>query len=107
MIPLERRRATRIVGGYKVDLVSEGVKYAGEVENLSEDGACIMMFAAEVPVDFQPDDVYEMHFYSLLEETLICQCRVKWARKASAHGLTSQVGMQIIDPPWDKSKMFI
>ncbi len=79
----------------------------GEVENLSEDGVCVMMFAADVPVDFQPDNIHEMHFYSSPEETLICQCRVKWFQKAAANGLTSLVGMEIIDPPWDKSKMFI
>ena len=106
-VNLEKRKSTRIVGGYKVDLMSEGLKYTGEVENLSEDGVCIMVFAAAVPVNFQPDDIYEMHFYSLPEETLICQCKVKWAKKASANGVTSLVGMEIIDPPWDKSKMFI
>lgn len=104
---MERRRATRIVGGYKVDLVSEGLKHEGEVENLSEDGACILVFAVSVPIDFKSGDIYEMHFYSLPDETLVCQCRVKWATKASAHGLTSRIGMEIIDPPWDKSKMFI
>lgn len=104
---MEKRKSTRIVGGYKVDLLSDGLKYAGEVENLSEEGVCILVFPATVPVDFQQDDIYEMHFYSSPEETLVCQCRVQWAKKTSSHGLTSRIGLMIIDPPWDKSKIFI
>ncbi len=107
MITLERRKAARVVGGYKVDLISDALKYEGEVENLSEDGACILVFPAAVPVDFKPDDIHEMHFYSSPEEMLICTCRVQWVKKSSSHGLTSRVGMAIIDPPWDKSKVFI
>ncbi len=83
------------------------MKYEGEIENLSEDGACILVFAAAVPVDFRSGDIYEMHFYSSPDETLTCQCRIQWAKKATSHGLTSRVGIAIIDPPWDKSKIFL
>jgi len=104
---MERRRATRITGGYKVELISEGAVYTGEVENLSEDGVSVLLFPTTIPVKFEQDKLYEMKFYSFSKEALNFQCRVKWITKDSSHGLTWRVGMELVDPPWDKSNYFL
>ena len=104
---MERRRATRITGGYKVELNSEGAVYSGEVENLSEDGVCVILFPTSISVKFEPGMLYEMKLYSFEEETLNFRCRVKWIARDASHGLTNRIGMELVDPPWDESNHFL
>ncbi len=104
---LERRRKNRISIGFKVDLISEGSKHTGEVENLSEDGACILTLPAEVQFEPEPESELDVMFHVFSEESLQFRCRIKWVKKNSSHGLTKTVGIEIIDPAWEKSSFFI
>ncbi len=104
---LEKRQNKRISIGFKVDFVLAGNKYTGEVENLSEDGACILTLPADIPLEPEPESELDVVFHVFSEETLQFRCRVKWVRKNPSHGLTKKLGLEIIDPAWDKSSIFI
>lgn len=104
---MEKRQSRRITGGYKVELISGGTKHPGEVENLSEYGLCVVLFPLTIPVEFEPEQIYDVNFYLFTDETFNFQCKVKWIKEAASHGLTFRIGMEIIDPQWDKSRIFV
>ena len=104
---MERRESKRITGGYKVELIAGEAKYLGEVENLSEYGLCVVLFPLTIPIEIEPEQIYGMNFYLFTEEVFNFQCKVQWIREASSHGMTLRVGLRIIDPQWDKSRIFV
>ncbi len=103
---MKQRRSKRISIGFKVDLISENGTHCGEISNLSEDGACIVIFPTE-PDAFEPGKEYELIFHLFAEETITSRARVKWSKKTPSHELTSQVGLEILDPSWEKSSFFV
>lgn len=104
---MDRRRSKRISIGFKVDLYFEGSTCTGEIDNLSEDGACILLFPVDVPVSFEPGREYDLIFHLFSEETITFRSRIMWARKTPSHGLTQKVGFEIIDPSWEQSSLFL
>jgi hypothetical protein len=104
---MDKRRAKRISIGFKVEIISEGSTYTGEIDNLSEDGACVLLFPTHIPVTFEEGKIYELTFHLFSEETINFRCKVVWSKKTPSHGLTNKVGMEIIDPDWEKSSIFI
>ncbi len=104
---MEKRQKKRISIGLKVEFISAGYKYTGEVENLSESGACILTLPADIPLDPKPESELDVVFHVFSEEKLQFRCRVKWVKQNQSHGLTQKLGLEIIDPVWDKSDFFI
>ncbi len=104
---MDRRRFTRIDGGYDAEIIHEGKSYRGIIENLSENGVCVITLPTDVPVDILPGAALKIKFQPHPQETLALNCIVRWSNKISPHGLTIRIGMGIIDPPWDKSGSFI
>lgn len=104
---MEKRRSDRISIGFKAELISGETSYKGDVVNLSHEGACVITFPTDIPIVFERDNVYELRFHLFSDDLLNMQCRVKWAKKTPTHGLTWQVGLEIIDPAWDRVKSFL
>jgi hypothetical protein len=100
---VEKRHSNRIVIGLKAEIISDDIHYEGVIENLSEDGICVITVPTENTIDFAPGAILQIKFQFLSEETLNLRCKVKWSCKTPPHGLTQKIGMEIIDPPWDKS----
>ena len=104
---MENRRFIRITSGFDVEITYKGKIYKGVIENLSENGVCIITVPAETAVEFAPGETIELKFQPHKDKTLTMHCKVKWAYKVPTHELTSKIGMEIIDPPWDQSDYFI
>jgi hypothetical protein len=100
---VEKRHSNRIVIGLKAEIISDDIHYEGVIENLSEDGICVITVPTENTIDFAPGAILQIKFQFLSEETLNLRCKVRWSSKNKPHGLTQKIGMEIIDPPWDKS----
>ncbi len=104
---MDRRRFARIHGGYDAEIIHEGRNYAAIIENLSENGVCVITLPTGIPVDIAPGEKLKTKFRPHPGETLVLNCIVRWSNKTPPHGLTTRLGMEIIDPPWDKSGSFI
>jgi hypothetical protein len=104
---VEKRRADRISIGFRAELVSGETSYNVDVDNLSPDGACVITFPTDVPVAFERDNVFELRLHLFSGDLLNLQCRVIWAKKTPTHGLTWKVGLEIINPAWDRINSFL
>ena len=104
---MEKRRSDRISIGFRAELVSGETSFKGNVDNLSPDGVCIITFPTDIPVAFEKGNVFELRVDLYSGDPLNLQCRVMWARKTPTHELTWKVGLEIIDPAWDKVDSFI
>jgi hypothetical protein len=96
---MERRRFRRKIVSLKAELISGGVSYLGVIENLSEEGIYMRIAPTKNAIDFVPGTKVELRFQPSSEETLNLPCSVKWAYKTPPHGLTTSIGMEIINPP--------
>lgn len=103
----QRRRSTRITIGFKAELIAEGETYAGEVENLSEDGACIITIPSLISVELETGKEHELILYLFGGETLRLKCKLMWTRLISSHGHSTKIGIELIDPPWDSCSLFL
>ncbi len=104
---MEKRLSKRIAVGFKAVFISDGTSYQGVIENLSEKGLNVITSPLKAAIDFIPETLLKLNFQTFLGETLNLQCKVKWACKTLPHRLTNRIGMEIIDPPWDKSNYFL
>ncbi len=104
---MERRLSKRIIIGLKAEIISGDMSCEGVVENLSEDGVCVITVPAKTTIDFAPKTILEVKLQFLSGETLNLRCEVIWSHKIQPHGLTNKVGMKIIDPPWDMGDQFL
>jgi len=103
---VERRRSKRKIVSLEARLVSGGVRLAGVIENLSEEGIYMRTAPTKSVIDFSPGTPLELSFQLPSGEMLNLHCNVKWAYKTLPHGLTNSIGMEIINPP-QKYKEFL
>jgi hypothetical protein len=104
---MERRQYKRIIVGFEAEILYEGKNYSGVIENLSESGISILTAPMQTEVDFKPGTSIEIKFQPPTGESPVLHCKIKWSYKISPHNLRSKIGMEIIDPPWEKSSFFI
>jgi hypothetical protein len=104
---MERRLSKRIIVGFKAEFVLGGISYTGVIENLSENGICVITAPAKTAVDFTPGATPELKFQTSSGKTLDIYYKVIWSNKTPSHGLTNRIGMKIITPSWDKSNIFL
>ncbi len=104
---MEKRNVDRIKGGFEAEVIYEGCSYKGILEDLSETGVRFTTLPAEIEVDFIPGSSVDLKFQPHPGETLVLNCRIKWADKISPRGLKHRIGMEVIDPPWKDSNSFL
>ena len=103
----DKRKATRIIAGYKASIILSGERYEAVVENLSESGICILTFPLEIPVSFTPGESIDVRFEAPTGTLLNILCKVKWSSTIPPHNVTRSIGAEIIDPPWEKAGCFL
>ncbi|MGE5893312.1 MAG: PilZ domain-containing protein [bacterium] len=104
---MERRSFKRIYIGLKAELIADGKLRKGVIENLSENGINIMTYSVPGENELIPEALLELNLHPDTTERLNLQCTVKWSFKNPTHGLTQNVGMEIMNPPWDESINFL
>jgi hypothetical protein len=104
---MNNRRATRIIAGYKAEILYFDKCYLGVIENLSESGINILTDLMKNAVDFRPGETVSLKIEAPAGEPLNLTCVIKWSDKLLPNNLRSLIGLEIIDPPWDKSNYFL
>jgi hypothetical protein len=104
---MNKRQFKRITAGYKARIICGDKNYVGIIENLSETGVNVITDPIEATVDFAPGESIDLKIEVPSGETLNLHCKIKWASKIPPHGIRSRIGMEIIEPPWDKIAYFL
>jgi len=104
---MERRQFERIIIGFKAVIIHNGKTYEGVVENLSKSGVCVISYQAEFNLEAHKGESLELKLYTFSDETLVMQCRASWTSKVNPHKLANRIGLEIIDPPWEKSNFIL
>ncbi len=93
---MEKRIHKRKIVDYKVEVIADGISYAGIVENISEKGLYIIVNPLKTSIDFMSRAKLELKFQLPSGESLNLPCHVKWSYKTPPHGLTYSMGMEIL-----------
>ncbi len=97
---IERRHTERTAVNLDAELISDGVSYAGTLENLSEDGIFIKTAHTKNAIDFTPGKIFQVKFQPSPGETLNLSCEAIWFyTETSSMGLIFSIGMKIINVP--------
>ena len=103
---MEKRRHKRRRVNLTAERISGNMKHAVFIENLSEDGICIITTPSTTITNLEPETPVTVRLKLSSGEMLNLDCRVVWSHKTEPHGMTSSIGMEIIDPP-QKYKEFV
>jgi len=96
---MDARRNKRFIVSIEAELISQNIRIASSIENLSEEGVYVITASSKSVADFPPDTFLELKFQLPSGNEQCLNCKVKWSYKTPPHGLTNSIGMEIIDPP--------
>ena len=97
---MERRRSKRITVNLKAERISCTENCSVFIENLSEKGIYIIT-APSMNTEYVPGSELDLELELSNGETVSLNCNVKWAYDSSPEDMTSSVGLEIIDPPFE------
>jgi hypothetical protein len=104
---MERRRSKRITVSLKAERISGNMKKAVMIENISERGISMITAPAKTAARFKPGIDVRLKLRLSTGEILDLDCKVRWSYpRLPTEGLTSNVGLEVIDPP-QKYKKFV
>lgn len=104
---MEKRRAKRILPGFKAEIIHNGKSYTAVIDDLCEYGLCVITSRIKPATDLQIDTKIEIRFRPHPKEMLTFVGTIKWLNKIYLEDFAYRIGMEIIDPPWDKSDYFL
>ncbi len=104
---MDKRRAKRIIAGYKAEITFEDKTYDGVIENLSASGASLTIRDQEKDLNFTLGETLKLQFEIQPGEMLSLNCTIKWFTKSPALGRINSIGVQIQDPNWEECKSFL
>lgn len=96
---MEKRSAKRHNIDFKAELLYSGKYYAGVVENISENGLYMTAYPLNTDLDFTSGEALELKFQLSSREVISLPCEVKWSYKNPPHGLTCNIGAEIVESP--------
>jgi hypothetical protein len=106
IIYMERRRSKRKTVSLDAEIISDSMRCTGFTDNLSENGMYMRIFPSETSIDITPGTIFEIKLHHVSGVILHLDCRVLWSYKNPPHGLTYNIGLEIITPP-QEYKTFI
>jgi len=68
---------------------------------------CVISYPAELNLEALEGETLELKLSTFSEETLTMKCKVSWTAKVRPHKLANRIGLEIIDPPWEKSSFIL
>jgi hypothetical protein len=104
---MNKRHSKRIIAGYKAEIIYDDKIYIGVIENLSETGVNVLTDPTGNNVDFLPGDTIDLKIESPAGEPLNLNCMIKWSNRIPPHNIRTRIGLEIIDPPWNKNEYFL
>lgn len=103
---MEKRRGRRVSVSLSAERISGDSKHSIFIENLSENGICIIATPSKKTASFKPGAQVTVRLKLSSDITINLDCIVIWSHKSEPNGITVSVGLEIIDPP-EKYKAFV
>jgi hypothetical protein len=98
-MPTERRRSERIDDSFDGELLCCDTSYPGTILNISRHGLHFITATIEHVKDFTKKTIVEIFLKHPSSKPTSLVCRVIWfSEKATAHGETFSLGLEIIKP---------
>ncbi len=93
------------------NLIVAGKEHSGFIINISAKGVGMFVINTTFPdstISCTKGAILRLEVQSTLGVYLSLQCRIKWLRikKGSSQGVTTSMGMEVIDPPPSFVKLF-
>lgn len=104
---MENRNARRITIGFRTEILYGEYRFGGTIENLSPAGVCILSDPLDEDLDFLTGSPIQLTFHPREDETLILHCILLWAKRPVPEIPVYKIGMEISDPPWEQSRVFV
>jgi hypothetical protein len=95
---MEKRVHKRKIVDFNVELLVNGIRYAGNAENMSRTGLYVIINPSGSTIDIASGTELELKFQLSSGQLLNIPCQVKWTYKTPPHGLTYSIGMEILKP---------
>ncbi len=99
---MERRRSPRKKVQIEANLISGDENFTGKIENISQHGIYLETDSKD-PLSsstrFSSGTEYEVRFRIPEGEETRLRCKVIWSYKTAPHGMTKQIGMEVVFPP--------
>lgn len=104
-----KRRQIRTPVNVEAELVSGFGIYKGFITDLSDDGLYMVTEPTKTSTDFIPGNPVNVKFQTHSGKNLTLSCEVAWlhVHKTPPYGLTNEMGMGIINTPWEYRDFFI
>jgi len=96
---MEKRRSMRKpVNLLAADLIFNGNKYPGVIEDVCEHGMKFIAASKKSIASFVPEKVFELKLRSDTSKVTCLNCEVRWVHinKTPIHGLTYRMGMEVV-----------
>ncbi|MDO8282607.1 MAG: PilZ domain-containing protein [Thermodesulfovibrionia bacterium] len=96
----ERRKSKRIMDGFEGELLCCDTSYPGMILNLSEHGLHFVTATVKHVKDFTKETIVEIFLRLPSSKPINLVCKVIWfSDKATNHGETFTLGLELINPP--------
>ncbi len=102
-------RPARKSAQFPITLIVGDNRYAGNIMNISVNGVAIFVDThfPEKTIDCKKREILTLEVQSPLGKLIKLKCRIIWLRfQQYSEGLTTSMGMEIIDPPEDFINLF-
>ena len=96
---MEKRRYERKTLHLDAESITGDANLAVFIENLSEDGICMITAPSKSLITFTPKKKINLKLKLSSGDILDLTCKVSWSHRTSPRSSTYSVGMEIIDPP--------
>jgi hypothetical protein len=96
---MDARKHKRFIVSMEAELLFKTDHIACSIENISEFGIYIITSYSKSETDFPPGTSLELKVKFPGGEDQRLNCKVKWQYKTPPYGVTTSMGMEIVDPP--------
>jgi len=96
---MEARKHKRFIVSLEAELLFGADHIACSIENISEVGIYIITSHSKSDADFPPGTNLELIAKFPGGEDQRLNCKVKWQYRTPPYGVTTSIGMEIVDPP--------
>jgi len=102
-----KRKAVKL----STNLIAAGKKHSGYIINISSKGVGMFVINTTFPestINSTKGSILKLEVQSTLGVYLTLQCRIRWLRikKCASRGMTTSMGMEVVDPPPSFLKLF-
>ena len=104
---MEKRRAQRITAGFKTEIIYNGVRYPGVIENISASGASVLTDPIDSEVEFVAYEATELKFEAPSGDEVTLECTIMWSSPIPPHNARYRIGLELVGRPWDKISFFL